>query len=61
MKTASPMTIVFTNVKRRFVLSRFREYGGMGDKVDIVKGWQMKPEQPQLRTERSATFLRSGR
>lgn len=26
-------------------------------KADIVREWRMKPEKPQLRTERKATFL----
>lgn len=27
-------------------------------KADMVQEWRMKPEKPQLRTERKATFLR---
>lgn len=59
MKIVSHMTVVLTNVKSRFALSR--RYWGVLDKVGIVKEWRMKLEQPQLRAERSAVFLRSGR
>lgn len=41
MKIVSHMTIVLTNVKSRFALSR--HYWGMLDKVVIVKEWRMKP------------------
>ena len=33
-------------------------YWGTLYKADIVREWRMKPEKPQLRTERKATFLR---
>lgn len=56
------MSAIWTDVKSRFALMVTVDSETTRlDQRNIVKGWRMKSEQPQLRIERAATFLRSRR